>query len=66
MQRQNGNQQGKRKGDQRNHRRTDIHQEEEEDDHHKEAPLEQTILYVIDRAVDEAALAEDIGRDMHV
>ena len=66
MQYDDRDQKGKRQSHQRDHGRAGIHQEEEEHDHDKYTALEQAALDVIDRTVNEAALAEDIGRYLHV
>ena len=60
MQRQNRNQQRKRQSYQRDHRCTHIHQEKEENDDHEETSLKQTVLDIIDRAINETALTENI------
>ena len=66
VQYQNGYYQGKRKGNQRNNRRTRIGQEQEKHDDHKDGAFIQRFLYVADGAFNEARLAEHIGRDFHI
>ena len=67
---QYGHQQGQWYGDEGDYRGPDIHQEEEEYDYHEKATLEQGLSDIVDGAVDESLLAEDVrvyfnvGRDL--
>ena len=49
-----------------NHRCTDIHQEQEQNNNNKETAFEQTVLHIINRAVNKAALTEYVGRNVHI
>ena len=61
MQRQERGEQGQGERDERDDRGAHIGQEEEEHDDHEQSALHQRLLHVADGALDEAALAEDVG-----
>ena len=63
---QDGHHKRERQGYQRDERGPCIGQEEEQYNHHKERPFVQGGLYIADGAFDEAGLAENIGRDVHI
>ena len=66
VQHEDRDEQRERQRDERDERRAGGGQEEEEDDDHEYGPLEERVLHVVDRTLDKARLAEDVGRDLHV
>ena len=63
---QNGDKERQRECDQRDDRRAEVHQENEQNDDDEYRPFDQRFLDVVDRALDEPRLAEDVGRDVDV
>ena len=53
-------------GDERDHGGAHVHEEEQEHDDYEDAAFEKRVFHVVDRAVDEAFLAVNVGRDAHV
>ena len=52
--------------DERNERGAHVGKEEHKDDNHEDGSLDERLLHVVDAALDEVCLTEDVGRDMHV
>ena len=63
---QHGHDERQGQGDERNEGRPHVGQEEEQHDDHEDAAFDERLAHVADGAFDEAALAEDVGRYLHV
>ena len=58
--------QRQRQSDKRYDRRTHIGKEQEQHNHNKDSTLDERLLHVVDRTVDEVCLSEYVGRYMHI